>query len=188
MEISLIRHGKSQLVKNKPITGKEFEEWVCKYNRMGILEKPSCPTDTLNKAKASTILITSNLTRSIESAQMINPTAKIICDPLFRECELPISPSSFFGLQLTPNYWALLFRLLWFTGYSPKCEPFKQARHRATKAAERLIEFAMEHESAILVGHGLFNRLVAGELRKKGWTGSRKASAKHWVCIAFTRT
>ena len=54
------------------------------------------------------------------------------------------------------------------------------------KASEVLVKYAEEHESVVLVGHGFFNRLIAVELKKMGWEGKRKATAKHWHCTSYS--
>ena len=54
------------------------------------------------------------------------------------------------------------------------------------KASERLVKYAEGHKSVVLVGHGFFNRLIAIELKKMGWKGKRKATAKHWHCTTYS--
>ncbi|WP_410896193.1 hypothetical protein [Neobacillus sp. 204] len=61
-----------------------------------------------------------------------------------------------------------------------------QARFRANKAAQQLIDYANKYKSVVLVGHGFFNMLIAKELQKKGWKGTRKRDAKHWNCTTFS--
>lgn len=185
MEISLIRHGKSQFVHKGRVTFKEFEEWVENYNFHGISEEPACPSETLQKVSAANIVITSDLKRSIESAKLLNPKAEMLKDPLFRETELPASSMKLFNIRLRPALWAILLRILWFSGYSNKCESLKEARQRAKKAAQQLIDHSAESRSVALVGHGFFNKLVAKELQRKGWKGERKPGAKHWNCASY---
>jgi len=49
MEISLIRHGKSMCVENKPLNCKEFKNWILKYDHNGVFEEDTYPLDTLDK-------------------------------------------------------------------------------------------------------------------------------------------
>ncbi|MBS4196517.1 histidine phosphatase family protein [Lederbergia citri] len=187
MEISLIRHGKSQWTEDKPITCQEFKNWVAKYDRHGVCEKTSYPLETLEKIAAAKIVITSDLTRSIESAKLLNPDIHANSDPLFRETELPIPLTKLFGLKLNANMWAVLLRCLWFIGYSRGCESLREAKKRAEKASILLIHYAKEHQQVVLVGHGFFNMLIVKELKKLGWVSARKTSSKHWEYTTFTK-
>lgn len=187
MEISLIRHGKSQLTENDKIPSKEFKKWVQKYDFNGVFEESTYPVGTLEKVAAAKVLVTSDLNRSVVSARLLNPKSKIISDPIFRETELPVNPTIFYKMKLKPNTWAIILRLLWFSGYSNKCESLSEAKLRAKKAAQQLIDYANEYKSIVLVGHGFFNMLIAKQLKKSGWTGKRKVGSKHWNCTTYSR-
>ena len=116
----------------------------------------------------------------------MNPNLKAISIPLFRETELPTPLTKLYGLKLNSNIWAVILRCLWFCGYSRGCESFSNAKNRAEKASELLVEYAKEHTSVVLVGHGFFNILIARELQKAGWKGKKKTSAKHWSCTTYS--
>ena len=186
MEISLIRHGKSQLTENDKINFAEFKKWVENYDFNGVFEESTYPEVTIQKVATAKVVVTSDLKRSIVSAGLLNPKTKTISDPLFRETELPANPTMLFNIKLKPNNWAVILRLLWFSGYSNDCESFSQAKLRAKKASQQLIYYANEHESIVLVGHGFFNMLIAKELQKMGWKGKRKAGTKHWNCTTYS--
>ncbi|WP_183041073.1 histidine phosphatase family protein [Salipaludibacillus neizhouensis] len=178
MEISFIRHGKSQLSENDKITCFEFRKWVEKYDCHGVFKESIFPYETLVKAKTANIIITSELNRSVESAMLLNSKVKTISDSLFRETELPARSMKIFNIKLKPNSWALILRLLWLCGYSNECESLKSAKLRAENGSQQLIDYAKKYGSVVLVGHGFLNTLIAIELRKKGWEGNRKAGAK----------
>jgi broad specificity phosphatase PhoE len=187
MEISLIRHGKSKHIENNIVTCKEFVEWVKKYDHSGVFEEKDYPSETLKKIAAASIVITSDLTRSVESAYLIiqNRNTRVVTDALFRETELPVLSRNL-KFTLRPNSWAVILRCLWFCGYTRQNESLVEAKQRAIKASERLVKHAEEHKSVVLVGHGFFNRLIAVELKKRGWKGKRKATAKHWHCTTYS--
>lgn len=186
MEISLIRHGKSLWTENNPINCKEFKNWVENYDSNGVFNEKSYPPETINIISKANVVITSHLKRSIESASYLQPSIKTISEPLFRETELPIFPINLSGLKLHPNIWAVLFRCLWFCGYSNGCESLVDAKVRAEKAARRLVEYAKEKDNVVLVGHGFFNMLIAKELQNLGWNGKRKSSSKHWHSTTYS--
>lgn len=187
MEISFIRHGKSQLTESDRITFAEFRKWVEKYDFNGVFEESTYPVMTLEKVAAAKVVITSDLNRSVVSARLLNPKTKTISDPIFRETELPINTTIVFKVKLKPNTWAVILRLLWFSGFSNECESLSDAKLRAKKAAQQLIDYANEYNSIVLVGHGFFNMLIAKELKEMGWRGKRKAGAKHWNCTTYSR-
>ncbi|USK31545.1 histidine phosphatase family protein (plasmid) [Bacillus sp. CMF21] len=186
MEISLIRHGKSQCTENNRITCKEFEGWVKEYDYNGVFEENSYPSETLNKITKANIIITSDLKRAVDSAKLLNPNIKAISVPLFRETELPNPLTKLRKIKLDPSIWALILRCLWFCGYSRGCESLSEAKDRAKSASKILVEYAQEHTSVVLVGHGFFNMFIAKELQKKGWKGKRKSNSKHWNCTTYS--
>ncbi|WP_066307007.1 histidine phosphatase family protein [Bacillus sp. FJAT-29814] len=183
MEITLIRHGQSLWTENKSMTSHEFKKWVEQYDSKGVSEETSYPQETLEKIKAAAIVITSDLKRSLESAEYLKPNVTVISNSLFRETEMPFAQIG--GLRLHASMWAVILRCLWFMGYSNGCESVKEAKRRAEAAAKFLVERAEEHQSVVLVGHGFFNRMIARELKKYGWIGNRKMSAKHWDSTTF---
>jgi broad specificity phosphatase PhoE len=187
MEISLIRHGKSKHIENNRVTCKEFLEWVERYDNSGVFEENDYPSETLKKIAAASIVITSDLTRSVESANLIiqNRNTRKVTDALFRETELPV-PSWNLKFKMRANSWAVILRCLWFCGYARRCESLAEAKQRAKKASEQLVKYAEEYNKVVLVGHGFFNSLIAVELKKMGWRGKRKATAKHWHCTTYS--
>lgn len=187
VEISLIRHGKSKYIANDCITSYQFKDWVEKYNRNGIFEEETYPSETVNKVTTANMIITSDLKRSIDSAKILNTNVTAQSSSLFRETELPLPSSRVFGLKLKPSSWAFFLRCLWFLGYSRGCESLAQAKERARIAAELLVKHANQTSSVVFVGHGFFNRLLAKELQKMGWIGNRKISSKHWHCTTYSK-
>lgn len=187
MEISLIRHGKSLLTENDKITLFKFKKWVEKYDYNGVFQDSTYPSETIEKAANTKIVITSDLKRAVQSAKILNPEVKTISDPIFREAELPTISMKLLDVKLRPSEWAIILRLLWFCGYSNECESLRNAKLRAKKASQQLIDYANEYKSVVLVGHGFFNMLLAKELQKEGWKGKRNTGgAKHWNCTTFS--
>lgn len=186
MEISIVRHGKSKHIDNHKITCSEFANWIQKYDEGGVFEEKTYPVDTLEKMSTANIIITSDLKRSIDSAKLLNPNVTRISSSLFRETGLPVPSKKLWTLKLKPNFWAVIMRCLWFTGYANGCESLSSAKQRANKAAAELVEYAQKHQSVAFVGHGFINRLIAKELQEMGWTGKRKTDSKHWGCTTYT--
>lgn len=84
-------------------------------------------------------------------------------------------------LKLTPKIWAVVFRILWLLGYSRNSESLKEAKSRASEAVEKLSDLAQEYESVLFVGHGVYNRMLANELRRRGWAVPNNPGSNHWA-------
>jgi broad specificity phosphatase PhoE len=187
MEISLIRHGKSRWIQNDWITCKQFEDWVKRYDEHGVYAEETYPEETKKKLTAATMVYTSDLYRSRESAKLLFPTVEVVSNCLFRETELPKIPGLFSRIKLQPSVWSVMTRCLWFGGYSRKCESLMDAKIRAKRAAEHLDHEARKSQFVVLVGHGFFNILIAKELLQKGWTGAKRPDTRHWQVTTYTK-
>jgi len=64
----------------------------------------------------------------------------------------------------------VLARILWQLGVAESAESPKAAKARAKEATAVLTNAATTTCSAVLLGHGYFNRLIARELTQNGWT------------------
>ncbi|SFM34441.1 Broad specificity phosphatase PhoE [Gracilibacillus orientalis] len=183
MEISFIRHGKSEFITNRQLTAAEFNDWMKRYDNSGVLRADLYPSETLKKVQTANLMVTSDLKRSIQSAKLLHANFDFIYNRIFHETELP--RSSLKGIKLSPSIWAFLLRCLWLFGYSKGCESITHAKKRARTAAQLLIEYAETYDSVGLVGHGFFNMLIAKELLNMGWKGKRKTNSKHWNCTTY---
>jgi len=188
MEITLMRHGKSNHTNKSAISCSEFVKWVDDYDAAGIIQKITLPEQTKEKAKEAKLIVTSTLSRSIQSAERLGAKSVIISEPLFREAEMPVLVSPFLNIKVPPSCWAVYYRCLWLMGYKGKKESKKEAKERAVKASNRLIELAAEYDHVFLSGHGVFNQFIARELLKAGWQGNKKTGRNHWSCTSYTLT
>ena len=159
--------------------------WVENYDGSSVHAEPEYPPNTLRKMATVNFVFASNLVRSIDLVQLLQPTVATVGDEMFRETELLISSVKFWDIKLSPGAWAVVLRVLWLCGYLKDCESYREAKRRAAAAAQRLIEYAKEYGSVALVGHGFFNLLIAKQLRKKGCEGLRKTGTSHWTCTTY---
>lgn len=178
MEIILLRHGKPDIPSLNSLSASAFSRWVRDYNASG-LALQSKPTDeALARISECNAIVCSNLPRSIDSARALSAEKVVLSDSVFNEAGLP--SANWNRLKLSPAVWVVFFRVLWLFGYSRNSESFKEAKARAAKAAKLLVDLADEHGKVAFVGHGVFNRLLANELRKTGWEGPKNPGSKHW--------
>ena len=59
-------------------------------------------------------------------------------------------------------------------------EHVRDARRRAARASEVLIDAAGEGRDVVLAAHGWFNRMLRPELRKRGWANVHDGGDKYW--------
>ena len=178
MKIILLRHGKPVMPSINKISASEFLSWVKKYDASGLCTTSKPSMQAINCVKNSKAIVCSKLPRSIESAKALNSEAIILSSSLFNEAGMP--SANWHALKVSPKIWAPLFRLFWLFGYSNNSESFQEAKSRAKEAVIKLTEIAHEQESVVFVGHAIFNRILANELRRSGWSGPKNPGTKHW--------
>ena len=117
------------------------------------------------------MVITSSLSRCIQSADCLPGIQACGSDKVFAEAHLPYVEWRW--PKLPPKAWRILFRAGWFLGFSANTESIARSNVRAKAAAAKLIEMAEANDSVLLMGHGIMNILIAWHLRKHGWKGPR---------------
>lgn len=178
MEITLLRHGKPIIPPTHKITSFLFKRWIESYNLSGLCPT-SKPTQTaLTLASKCNVVVCSQLPRSIQSAEALNINDIALSHLQFNEAGLP--NADWRTLKLSPMTWVVIFRVLWFFGYSNNSESYQDAKIRAKNSALKLIALAKKHENILFVGHGIFNKLIAKELKSLGWSGPYNPGSKHW--------
>ena len=176
--IILARHGRPLLDSRTPIPGYGLVTWL-ETERDAPLDPASRPGAELERiAAAAQLLIASPLRRSRDSAALLRPETSATIEEDVREAPLPNGFRS--SLRLPPAVWAAIARAAWFCGWATGVESFSATRRRAARAAQRLQTLATQHGDILVVGHGLMNALIAGELRARGWSGARFPSRSHW--------
>ena len=178
MEIVILRHGKPKIGTLGKLTASGFGQWIAAYNKAGIDSTHAPSPNAITQAKACSIVVCSNLPRSIESATVLGIKNVEVQDSLFRECEMPYADWNY--LRLSVLGWSFVFRIFQMLGYSSNAESFKEARQRAYRCALQLSELAQKHESVLFVGHGSLNWLIAKKLLRMGWVGPKNAGRRYW--------
>ncbi len=178
MEIILIRHGKPIIPSLKKISPLAFSEWVGLYNLSSLCDASKPPVEAVRVASTCKAIVCSELVRSIESAKALEIKTVTLISSKFNEADLPVASWRF--PRLSPKIWAVIFRVLWFFGYSRNAESFHETKERATEAASILKELAETYTTVLFIGHGVYNRMLANELNSTGWSGPKNPGSKHW--------
>ena len=121
----------------------------------------------------------------MHTAELLGAPAPPIVDPRFREIEFPVDFPR--HLRFSALTWSAIALTLWRLGYSARSESFGRAKQRARVAADLLERQTNAVESVVLVAHGGINRLIAKELRRRGWRGPRLPRSWHWGCTTYSR-
>lgn len=185
MRVILMRHGKPLLPPQKPVTSLEFKHWIDSYNSAELCEASKPKLTSIEIAQSCNAVLCSSLNRSLKSASILGINEVDLVEHELREMEIPWGKS--FGFRVNPEYWAIIFRILWFLGYSKNSESFEEAKLRAINAASLLESTAKEKDSVLFVGHGMLNRYIAKHLIEKGWLVSKKAGSNYWEFSVFER-
>ena len=176
MRIILLRHGKPVFELKGYVRGSDLGRVAKSYELSGIVGSP--PIESISAIQGSRIVVCSHLLRSIESATALGCSEVHAKDPLFCETPIPYFDGRFITMPITA--WTVLLRIMWIFGFSKNGESLIDARKRAEKATERLIELAETHQNVLLVGHGFINHFIAQELKRRGWLGPSRPSSGFW--------
>jgi broad specificity phosphatase PhoE len=183
MSITLIRHGPPTVSLRTPIWGSEFRDFVEQYEAAKINLNAYPPLSAKRAMSRAHIVFSSHRPRAIHTAELLESPMRPIVDERFREIEFPVDFPA--PLRFPALTWTALAVMLWRLGYSPNCEPLRLARRRARQMAELLMTHSEQAGPVVLVAHGGINRLIAKELRRRGWQGPRLPHSRHWGCTTY---
>lgn len=178
MRIVLIRHGKPKLPDFTRIKSAEMSRWIDAYNSANICGSSAPDESVMTLAQACSYIVCSDLSRSLCSAKILKLEDIQLISKEFREAGLPYNAIPW--LRLSPNAWAVIFRLLWFMGFSSNSESFNDFKLRAKHCTMALEKAASENRDVIFVGHGFMNRFIAKNLLANGWSEHTKGGRGYW--------
>lgn len=197
--ISLIRHGPPAVSLRQRVRGHQFRQFVERYDAARIARQASPPLAAQRVMAQADFVYASNRPRALHTAELLGVPRPLEVDPRFREIDFPVDfPRHFRFSALT---WSAIAIALWRLGYSARnSEPFADTKQRARSAADMLearcnqlmpsVPISAEGQAAssvVLVAHGGINRLIAKELRRRGWRGPRLPHSRHWGCTTYCR-
>lgn len=181
MTIILMRHGKPDHPVSGRFSARALADWCEGYDLADICDSP--PARSIAIAHQASVIVSSTLPRARSSLARLGLQPHAI-DDIFSEVAMPLLP--FERLHLPLTVWLALLRLLWLCGYAGHVESVKHARERACQAADKLVALSKQG-TVLLVGHGIMNKLIARELRKRGWQAEKHASSRHWSSAIYHR-
>ena len=186
LKIILIRHGRPAIATAPRTSHREFRSYIDEYEDAG-LDPASVPPEELQDLIGELrAVFTSGRKRAEESAKALAPDAELIVDPLFVEAPLASPPIPILKMRVAK--WAVVSRLMWYAGFSPKIENYRRSKRRAAAAAEILIKRAQKDGGTALVAHGYFNYLIGIELRRRGFKQAGSHKARYWNDVTYERS
>ncbi|MEM1253353.1 MAG: histidine phosphatase family protein [Cyanobacteria bacterium P01_H01_bin.21] len=184
MVIVLVRHGQPTVTSREWINGHEIPRFASRYRTARISSDSLPPEELRLLVQSAKAIFTSDLPRSIHSAQILMPSISIVSNPIFREIDFmfqfPIN------IRLPALIWIILARLFWGLGYSPYSHSQLDAKNQAKQAVDFLEQQSSRIGSIVLVGHGLTNLFIARELKRRGWRGPRTPNIGHWSYAVYS--
>ena len=159
---------------------KDYKAWWAKYELSSLKEGQRCPEALLSQINDDAIILSSARQRAIETAGQLGRGRDVKHDPMFNEAPLPAPKLGIFPMR--PKNWNKIARLLWMLGHSGGEEHVSEAKRRAAKAAEVLVNTAEESggRDVVLAAHGWFNRMLRPQLKKRGWINVHDGGDKYW--------
>ena len=176
MKIILMRHAKV-LIENRKIYANELKSVIEEYDQAPIEEHIENHAELQKIADEVNFTVSSGLRRSVESLALLGREADEV-DGIFAEVESPYTQREI--MKLSVYTWGSWFKLVWRLGYSGGSRSYQESKADALEASIKLEGFAKEHETVLLLGHGLKNMLIAKALKRRGWQESKKMSFKNW--------
>jgi len=177
VKIVLMRHGPSEYCLQQKQSAAQLSEAVRAYRDGGLHPMAEVPAASLQESKQCRFVVCSGLPRAQQSLNLMDISADV-ADDLFNESDLPYFYLPFLVMPLM--WWAILFRALSTLGLTRNGESLSCLKQRALQAATQLECNAAEHESVLLMGHGLMNHFIGKSLQAHGWQRSFRGGSDHW--------
>jgi broad specificity phosphatase PhoE len=179
-EIILIRHGQPNLVLVDKVSALDMKCWIEQYELSEIVNQP-VPEASMELAATAKVIVSSSAPRALASVRALGLQPTLV-DEIYCEAQLP--HAQWKRLRLSPFTWAFIFRFLWLCGFSGGGESAREARVRASTAAQRLRSLAGEGP-VLLLGHGFMNRMIAKQLESAGWICQKSSGSHYWSAAVY---
>jgi broad specificity phosphatase PhoE len=161
--------------------------WMAAYDAAEIAPDHAPPAELEALVREASLVISSDLPRTVASAVRLAPEREIVRTALLREApmETPDRPlPGFGGIRLPLRAWGMLWGARWLSSWlwnasPPGVGPAELAR------AEEAAEFLVAHAKGaggrvVVVTHATFRVVLARELARRGWHGPEQRPYHEW--------
>jgi broad specificity phosphatase PhoE len=185
--IVLARHGEPALSRRVKLDAAGYRDWWARYEEGGLLEGQTPPELLKRAARDAHVILASTRQRSIETARAVAGDKSVIQDAQFVEAPLP-PPNLPSWLKLSPRTWGVIARLWWWVfNHHEGQETKAEAKARARRAAQDLVEMAGDGRDVLLLAHGYFNHMIGMELQRLGWRCVKDQGFHYWSARRFEK-
>lgn len=168
MRLIVIRHGRPEWQLPFMASLAQFEQLSAGYDAAGLSAVGRRAVETLAGRLPKTLILSSDLLRARETAEIIGRGEVIDFDSIFREVPTSQIATNLLGRLWVPaTIWALIKRCCWVLGIGECSEKPRAAWNRAAEATVKILKHSGD-ESVILVSHGCFVVVLALYLRWRG--------------------
>ena len=185
MRIILVRHGRPHIALSPRTDRRGFGDYIGAYDAAPLDPDSLPPPELAELGRELAVVFASDRPRSHQSAMALAPQAALLRDPLFAEAPLASPPIPF--LRMHVPGWAVVSRILWHLGFSPRIEGWFAASRRAERAADILIAHAGAEGTATLVAHGYFNWMIGLVLKRRGFLRRGSHRARYWNTVIYEK-
>jgi broad specificity phosphatase PhoE len=168
VHLILVRHGQPDWQTPRCISLAQFRQRTIAYDATHLSRQGSTAIRSLAARLPEAAILSSDLLRARETAEILGRGRAIRFDSLFRELQAPIIAKRFLDeLRVPPIIWSLIHWFCWLAGIGQFSEGPRAAWKRAAGAAEKMLSFE-GRDTLIVVSHGWFIFLLAIYLRSHG--------------------
>jgi broad specificity phosphatase PhoE len=177
--IIIVRHGRPVLNRNEGprLDWRAYRDWWSRYEQSPLADDQTCPDALIAEVRDDAVVFSSVRPRAMQTADALAGGRMVTRDPTFNEAPLP--PPRW-GAKYLPKTWNKIARVAWLMGHHDGDEHVRDARSRASKAADVLVSTAMKGPDVVLAAHGWFNRMLRPQLRRRGWSCVHDGGDKYW--------
>jgi broad specificity phosphatase PhoE len=177
--IIIVRHGRPVLNRNEGprLDWMAYREWWARYEQSPLADGQTCSDALAKEIPGDAVMFSSVRPRAMQTADHLARGKQVTRHEMFNEAPLP--PPRWKARYL-PKTWNKIARVVWLMGHHDGDEHVRDAKARAGKAADMLIEAASDGRDVVLAAHGWFNRMVRPQLQKRGWTCVHDGGDKYW--------
>jgi len=177
--IIVVRHGRPTLNRNEGprLDWKAYRDWWSRYEQSSLADGQKCPEALIAEVRDDAVLFSSVRPRAMQTADRLARGREVTRDATFNEAPLP--PPRW-GARYLPKTWNKIARVAWLMGHHDGDEHVRDAKSRASKAADVLVGAAMKGPDVVLAAHGWFNRMLRPELRRRGWLCVHDGGDRYW--------
>lgn len=171
-----MRHGRPNVPPNPLLMTKtQFNQYLEHYDLAGLNEAETQRLAALYQTYPQPdLVISSDLPRAVETAQLFSRGARMLVDPIFREIPVKVPEAStwFLDRRWPSELWWSYLRSAWFYNIPPEGQTLSTERCR--RAISEIARYQAEVDRLAIVSHSGFLLVSVNLMMKNGWLQGRR--------------